>query len=291
MDPTTIQATVERFADFLLKYFVALAAVGALSMALIELWKKLRDSRTRYHARAVGRWFRASPGAFSPVLFGPPGFPEGGHPSPQAAYRELIHLTTGTAIDTGDESARPLLDRHADIGRAWLFQRRPEHALFALDLDRMLGHIQDAADIALGNPRRYGSLYLFMTHGADLQDVRDWYFQADVLPSQTDIANVDRNEAKRRADLYARLHQVIKRKLDAFQLLEGDRWANWNQLSANIVGAVVLFFTLLWVQWSGPFGVAGLGLVGIVVASLLGGMLAPIAKDIVVALRKVRQGG
>jgi len=291
MDPITIQATVESFADFLLKYFVALAAVGALSMAMIELWKKLRDSRTRFHAKAVGHWVRASPDAFSPALFGPPGLPDYGPTSPQAAYRELIHLTTGTALETDVETSRSLLDRHEDSGQAWLFERKPEHALFALDLDRMLGHIQDAADIALGNPRRYSSLYVFMTSGADPQDVRDWYFQADVLPAQMDVANVDRIEAKRRADLYARLHQVIKRKLDAFQLFEGDRWVSWNQFSANIVGAVVLFFTLLWVQWTAPSGTQGIGLVGIAVASLLGGVLAPIAKDIVVALRKVRQGG
>lgn len=292
MDPITVQKTVETFADFLLKYFVALAAVGALSMAMIELWKKLRDSRTRFHAKAVSAWMNASPGAFE--LARNLNLSSGGEASLNHAYRELIHLTTGTGMDAAFDTSRTLLDRRGDLGGTWRFARKPEHALFALELDRMLGHIQDAADIALSNPKRYTNLYLFMTHGAEPQDVGDWYLQADTLPRVMDAESVDRDEAKRRADLYARLHQVVKRKLDAFQLFEGDKWVNWNQLSANIAGMLVLFVTLLWVQLTGPSGAQGLslgGIAGIVIASLLGGMLAPIAKDVIVALRKVRQGG
>lgn len=292
MDPITVQKTVETFADFLLKYFVALAAVGALSMAMIELWKKLRDSRTRFHAKAVSAWMNASPDAFRTAQRLDISPRE--EASPNHAYRELIHLTTGTGMDAAFDTSRTLLDRRGDLGGTWRFARKPEHALFALELDRMLGHIQDAADIALSNPKRYTNLYLFMTYGADPQDVGDWYLQADTLPRVMDAESVDRDEAKRRADLYARLHQVAKRKLDAFQLFEGDKWVNWNQLSANIVGMLVLFVTLLWVQLTGPSGAQGLslgGIAGIVIASLLGGMLAPIAKDVVVALRKVRQGG
>lgn len=289
MDPITVQKTVETFADFLLKYFVALAAVGALSMAMIELWKKLRDSRTRFHAKAVSAWMNASPDAFESAR--KLNLSSRGEASSKQAYCELIHLTTGTGMDAAFDKSRTLLDRRGDLGGTWRFERKPEHALFALELDRMLGHIQDAADIALSNPKRYTNLYVFMTHGADPNDVGDWYRQADTLPRIMDTESVDRDEAKRRADLYARLHQVAKRKLDAFQLFEGDKWVNWNQLSANVVGMLVLFVTLLWVQLSGPSGGQGLSLGGIVIASLLGGMLAPIAKDVVVALRKVRQGG
>lgn len=289
MDPTAIQTSVEAFADFLLKYFVALAAVGALAMALIELWKKLTDSRTRFHARAVCRWINGSPEAFVAAPKQPA--EAAGKVSAQSAYRELIHLTTGSGLPAEAESVGGLLARNGEIAGLTRFDRRAEHALYALELGQMMGHLQDAADIALNNPQRYPSLYLFMVHGAEREDVQAWYEKADSPPNVADSAS--RTEAKARADLYARLRQVVKRKLDAFQLFQGDTWVNRNQFAANLVGAAVLFAALLWVHY-GPGSQAPLrggDFVLYLVISLLGGMLAPIAKDLVVVLRKVRQGG
>lgn len=289
MDPTAIQTSVEAFADFLLKYFVALAAVGALAMALIELWKKLTDSRTRFHARAVCLWINDSPEAF----VGDPILPAeaAGKVSAQSAYRELIHLTTGSGLPAEAERVGGLLARNGQIAGLGRFDRRAEHALYALELGQMMGHLQDAADIALNNPQRYPSLYLFVVHGAEREDVAAWYAKADSPPNVAD--STSRPEAKARADLYARLRQVVKRKLDAFQLFQGDIWVNRNQLAANLLGALVLFAALCWVHYGpgSPTPLRAGDLVLYIVISLLGGMLAPIAKDLVVVLRKVRQSG
>ena len=59
--PASIVSTVNRFTDFLLSYVGALAAVGALSMALIEAGKKLLDSRTRFQALRWTQWVQRSP--------------------------------------------------------------------------------------------------------------------------------------------------------------------------------------------------------------------------------------
>lgn len=291
MDPTAIQASVEAFADFLLKYFVALAAVGALAMAAIELWKKLTDSRTRFHARAVCRWIKGAPEAFGAAAGLPPELAT--KVSEQAAYRELIHLTTGSGLPAESERVGGLLARDGEMAGIWRFERHAELALYGLELGQMMGHLQDAADIALNNPTRYPSLYLFFTCGASPDDVRAWFAQADLPPKVAGPEGLSRSEAKARADLYARLRQVVKRKLDAFQLFQGDIWVNRNQLAANLVGALVLFAALLWVHY-GPGSqtpLRGGDLALYLVISLLGGILAPIAKDLVVVLRKVRQGG
>jgi len=286
MDPIAVQQAVEQFADFLLKYFVALAAVGALAMALIELWKKLRDSRTRYHARAVTAWlkdadqaavvsrFQARPAIAIPEISG------------TSAFEELLQLTTG--LDRND--VRPVSQALRQSGRIeegffWLAPKA-EYALFALELERMMGHIQEAADIALSSPQKYPSLYLFVTAGASVEDVREWATSADLPPS---ASTVDRAESKRRADLFARLQQVAKRKLDAFQLYTGYRWTNRNLRDANLVGVLVMFGVLLWIRGTQKEG-AMLSYEAMALMSLFGGMLSPIAKDIVVALRKVRQG-
>lgn len=268
MDPVAVQKTVETFADFLLRYFVALAAVGALAMALIELWKKLLDSRTRFHAKAVTHWLQQK--------------------DPDAsAYAELIHLTSGVAQNDAERAARYLNETGEIPVRLFRKEPDPAHALFALDIERMMGHIQEAADMALNNPNRYPKLFVFATAGAGPDDVHDWFAKADAVPKGDTF---DRDDAKRRADLYARLSQVVKRKLDAFQLYTGDRWRNANQLWANVVGAFVLLVTLLWIKANAGDETTGLTYGVIFLISLFGGILAPLAKDVVVALQRVRSG-
>lgn len=252
-----IRLTIEQFADFLLKYFVALAAVGALAMALIELWKKMRHTRTRYHAKQVSAWIGT-----------------------EQAYAQLIHLTTGVPLEK--------IEHHGlRAGVLWV-ESRQEYAVFALELERMMGHIQDAADVALNNPQRYDALYRFMTTGAEPADAEQWRREADAVPTGE---HFDRPEAKKRADLYARLHQLVKRRLDAFQLYTSQRWVNWNQLAANIVGALVLLAAMIYLKRYGSAEAQALGEVSIILLSLAGGMLSPLAKDVVVALHNVRGRG
>lgn len=286
MDPTAVQVTIEGFAGFLLKYFVALAAVGAFAMALTELWKKFFDSRTRFHARVVADWFADSADAFETPV-GVPG-------SSDAAYRELIHLTTGLPLERHADRVGSVLTGRGDVGsRTWIDRRnRAELALFALELGQMMGHIQDAADTVLAQPEDFPSLYRFLTDGAQLGDVAAWYDLAGRPPALDAKDQIDREAAKRRVDIHARLKQTIKRKLDAFQLFQSERWTRGNQLAANVVGAVVLFAALCWSPWNKEAGFpSGAQWLTYMAISIFGGMLAPIAKDMVDLLRRVRQGG
>jgi hypothetical protein len=258
-----LKGTVESFSDFLLKYFVALAAVGALSMALIELWKKIRDSQTRFHARVMTEWFQeySSPGAFA----------------------ELLHLATGMDPDSAQKAAGDLFGNKGSLphwfGQSWM----QSDALFALDLDRMMGHIQNAADLTLNLPSLYPRLYAVITEGSRPGDAEAWKSMADA-PAREDISAA---ESKQRADLYARLHQVAKTKLDALQLYAGREWVNWNQRWANIVGVAVMLGCLLWLAKHGQVEASPLAILAL---SAFGGILSPVAKDIVIALKKVRNG-
>lgn len=283
MDPTVVQSAVVDFADFMLNYFVALAAVGALAMAIVEAWKNVFDSRTRYHMRAVQRWIGVEGGrdfaagallrsAVTPL-------------SPERAYAELIHLTTGTELPRDDSEAQRLFAYSEAVSRKINIPRSAELALFSLELERMMGHIQDAGDSALKDPKRYPNLYRFLVWGAKASDIKDWSTQATAISLDK---KPDRKKSTERANLYARLHDATKRKLDGFQLYTAYRWTNLNQLAANVIGAATLFGALLFVNskamsWS--------TLLLFFVISLAGGALAPVAKDIVMALQKVRSRG
>ena len=95
---------------------------------------------------------------------------------------------------------------------------------------------------------------------------------------------------------FARLRQIVKRKLDGFQLYTGDRWATWNQFAANIVGFIVMFSSLLYLNWvarnvslNAPELLSSFTPT-VIPISLLGGILSPVAKDLVNALKSVTDG-
>jgi hypothetical protein len=281
--PEGVISTVNRFTDFLLGYVGALAAVGALSMALIEAGKKVFDSRTRFQALRWTHWLGRS-------AFDINAFKSEQSPTLNSAYAELLQLCTGVPIAEAREAADRLL---RDGGRlptrhAFLRPQFPAHAVFALDLQRMMGSIQESADTALASPRELPSLYLLMTSGADRADIKSWYEEGpDSIIAIVEPTPANRLAIKEHADRFARLRQVVKRKLDGFQVYTGDRWASWNQTVANIVGIVALFLILIWVKNTAPNSP---GYLTIVLLSLLGGILSPIAKDLVTALKRVKDG-
>jgi hypothetical protein len=291
--PESVITTVNRFTDFLLAYVGALAAVGALSMTLIEAGKKLFDSRTRFQALRWTQWIQRSP--FETTLLPPSRTKSTAEKSGQSvsltlAYGELLQLCTGVPRAEADAAAERLLVEggHLPARHAFLRSQFPAHALFALDLQHMMGSIQEGADIALASPRQNPSLYLLMTSGADPTDIRRWYDEGpESMVAIAEPEPQDRRAIKEHADRFGRLRQVVKRRLDGFQVYAGDRWASWNQTVANIVGIVALFLILIWVKNTSP---SAPGYLTIVFLSLFGGILSPLAKDLVSALKRVKDG-
>ncbi len=281
--PDGVVTAVNLFTDFLLRYLAALAAVGALSMALIEVAKRLLDSRTKFQALRWTRWVMRTPlGADIP------GVPAASH---SRALAEMIQLCTGVTADEAAVETERLLDRGGHLPLLHAFHTVPAHAIFALDLSRMMRSIQDAADIALSSPSEYPDLYRLMTVGAKPDDIGRWYADgtsAFVSITDTNPTPEQRQAVKEHAERFARLRQIVKRRLDGFQLYTGDRWASWNQTAANAVGIVAMFIVLTWLQRSSA--VMSISFPRLVLFSLLGGILSPIAKDLVTALKRVKDG-
>ena len=293
--PENVTTTVQAFTDFLLKYLIALAAVGGLSMALIEAAKALYDYKTKFQAKRWTRLIRDTWRGDQPATA------VGAATATQtqtfdadreAAFAQLLQLCTGISSGAAGDEAKQLLASGGSLPLFSSWTPSNAHALFALDLPRMMGSIQDAADIALNTPKKYPALYRLMVWGADPDDVNGWVSDADtvVLTSGTGPATpAERASAKSRADRYTSLKMVVKRKLDAFQLRAGDRYATSNQFAANILGAAILFVVLTRLDLRLE-AAHQLNVVTMVAISLFGGVLAPVAKDLVTALQKVRNG-
>ncbi len=300
--PTTssVLGSITDISSFLLSYTATLAALGALTVALIEAWKKLRDSQAKFHRSSVLRWFQNDAASkqlhyFAPVVARAPhrALPDF---DGNLAYGQLLQLTTG--VGGNAEHARLRYESAVLADRAGAFHRSIEYALFELEIDRLMGQVQDAADIALNSPRLYPDLFQFLTRGAQQEDVDHWIQEVEQLVASADTGEQQRKEI---ADRYTRLKQAIRRQLDSFQIVTALRWREWNQLAAMVVGGVLLLLAQLvalahapdghWTSWT-DFGgqLIATPWVGIklLLISLFGGMLAPVAKDLVDALRKVK---
>lgn len=299
MNDLLFQAIVS-IAEFIQKYAVTLAALGALTMALIEAYKKLFGILGKFQSEALRQWLQQDTvdGTEAPkkarqnqhyivpasaVALVQAGEQQKPYAS-QGAYRELLHLTTGLSMGAEDEKGVP----------ETLYSRRVSCALFELDLARMMGQIQEAADAALNNPELYPNWFAFLTRGCSPKDRSEWLEAMD-RRSGSNSTDSTSGDTKHLADVYGRIRLLMRRQLDSFQTVTSFRWREANQKWAIILGAVLMGIAQIMVlvkhsqdvSFSIDFSTIG----QLVLISVLGGVLAPVAKDLVDALAKVKSGG
>ncbi len=284
---TDVGKAVYSLTDFLVKYLTPLIAVGAFSMAFIELWKKLLDKRTKFQAKRWVDWMVSNAASSN-----------SDSNRGEQALTQLLQLTTGVSPEEGSAAAKQLIQSRG-LPRGFTPTRNPAHSVFALELERMMGSIQEASDLVLANPPQYESLYRVLTVGASRSDVESWLRSGPT--ALLDAANLPEDkqkaEVKRQSELIARLRQTVKGKLDGFQLYTSDSWTNWNQLAANITGIIVMMVSLMFARWAAEGGgevtwaaISNSFSPSMIPISLVGGILSPVAKDLVTALQKVRNG-
>ncbi len=272
--PEALHQGMLDISGFILPYAVALAALGALTVALLEAWKKVFATLPRFHRKAVCRWLvnEAPPPSDvtqlrSTLAAGHYGILErtvAAEYDPRRAYAQLLHLTTGVPLQTDG------IDLDTKGGA---MARNVTFALFELEVAKMMAQVQEAADAALNNPERYADWFAFVTRGCNASDVAAW---KTVLAGGTDQASRDKGAAA-----YGRIRLLVRRQLDGFQTVTAFRWREWNQWWAWLVGALLMMVAQLMQMPDGNW-------LGMVLASLAGGILAPVAKDLVDALGKIK---
>jgi len=275
MNPELISKIIEQFADFILRYLIALSAVGALSMAILEIYKKVMSKRQEFHYRALEEWIYKSEETVKRLTQ----IAEKNQDTGGDAFAELLHLITGSDIN---EFSKDKCSYEKNIS---LF------AVLSLNLEKMMGHVQEAVDSAIDNPQKYPGLYFFATTGEKYEDAKKWYSDAEEIPEFNAKEKDGRLVVRNRTEQYARLRNIAKRKLDSFQLQVDFKWSYWNQKFCMICGGIVLFLALLWINFNEPAGIRPLNVAGFVIISLIGGILAPVAKDLTTLMQKVKQRG
>ena len=271
-------------ADFIGRYAVTLAALGVLTVAILEAVKKLFNLRQVFQRNALEAWLgQATSGrqaaSHYTVVSKDPGevvamtIPASSLPLYEwrQAYAELLHLSTGLpiAVPTGSK------------GTPITFSRSVDFALFELELPELMGQMQEAADAALNHPERYPHWFTFVTRGVRPEERQQW---RDSLREMASASEADR---KALGELYGRIRLLVRRQLDAFQTVTAYRWREWNQLYSWVLGFVLMFVAQILSSETTDLPLPAWWKV--VAVSLLGGLLAPVAKDIVDALAKIKR--
>ena len=254
--------SISRLASIALAYAGVLAAAGTVAMAFVELIKGLFDLRKYFLAYMLNAWLGEKKDVVLP---------------------ELLYLA--------------------------IADKSHESVLCGQPLEKMMGQLQAAARIALDYPEQFPNLFRFLAstdfesltangvpaaaarHDRDMwhgnaKTVRDISAQlrhasANVPPIQNNQnTNPPSDPAKTASDAAqakARLASLVGRKLDGFQLRTQFWWDRSNQAFSILISIVVLELAASTLE---------LGQVASFSIGLIGGLLAPFAKDFSQSLAK-----
>lgn len=250
----TVMLSIKSMADGMGSWAVLLAAVGAFAMAVLEFFKGLLPIRETFNRAEVEAWIEGKPGGALPW---------------HLASRGAIPPITGEPGIVADQ----LFDL-AIGGKSFA------PTLFDQPVEKMLGQVQAAANVALEYPTRYEHLYHFLCHPTgtpSLQpdDAEIWFrFNQRAQGDVPDAAAKEAHQAR------VRLDNLVRRRLDALQARIAFRWARYNQFLSVSLGAAILWLALQ--------SVPGINLVVAALLAFLGGMIAPLAKDLASALGDIK---
>ncbi len=233
-----LQTMVTDFVDLLWPVVTALAAVGILSMALIEAWKSVRQPRRKYQKDKFEEWFRERA--------------EKSGKDAGRALEDLVMLATAGNAD----------------------------ALYELPVQRFTGQLNAALQVALAYPDEYPDVVAIMACGARPDDIT---ILLGLPPDPDNKSAVQKYSAAR-----TRVASVTQRSLDAIQIDIGNRWARRLHYYSVALSSILIGTAAVWSHLRQESLPRPRDVVVWIVIAVVGGMVAPVARDLVTALKRVR---
>lgn len=177
-----------------------------------------------------------------------------GHaPEAGAALKDLIELAT-----TGDE-----------------------HALFDLPIEQLCGQAAAAASQSLDYPNRHEPLLRCLAASADPADL-DLVMHAP-QQERSEVEAAADSARMLLVDARTRVMHQVQRSIDALQIAAGYRWKWYMQLLAFSLSYVLTVTAVLFAGSDDPIGKR---LLMAIPLGLIGGFVAPVARDLVATWTK-----
>jgi hypothetical protein len=277
------------------RYLIAFAAVGAMTMAIIQTLKEITPARAWFHRRELRRWLAHGVAAEAAGLVA------------MAASVEANALSPETP-ETNQEPARTA-GLVADVNRLALsnpFRREPTPsegnskvercrvqlialatagdapALYALEIEKLAGQLGAAGAVVADFPKRYRVLLRCLARHADPDDVEEL---ANGNPPPDHGSGTDKarqaawNEYLERK---VRVTHQIQRNIDGFQISTAYRWGWLVHLGSFAISFVIAWIAVVYTANRDGFD-PSLFFSALPIA-LAAGFLAPIARDLLARL-------
>jgi hypothetical protein len=232
--------------------FAAITAAGTVAMAMLQVVKDLTPIRRMYQRWWLERWISQRVAEY-------------------AGARRHSNVNQRVLPAVSAPRAETLMLELSTGGE--------EDAFYELAIEQMVAQINAAAQITLDYPKTYCDLLVVLSEGADLGDV------AAVIAQSPEGSRTRRKEPSAKyLEARARVSHRVQRNLDAVQIALGNRWQFFLQLTAMILSVLLIEIAVVTVTGfkSGPMAWA-------VLLGILGGYLAPVARDVVAALQTLRK--
>lgn len=274
-----IQTLVNQSSAFALPFFTAVAAVGVLSMAIIQTVKDLSSARLWFQKRAVEKWLATKSSEVGARLRAWATSDEsrpflGREGTRKASLTEMSGFSGRVAPAKAAEDLALLA---TDGDRA---------ALYDLPIEQLCGQLNSAAQVVLDDPSRHLDLMFCLASRAEPLDLARLVFP----PSEARAARPRSGQGQERFDAYVdarnRVAHQVQRALDALQLSVGSQWKVQLQLASIVLSGVIAG---LGVFLFGNIDGVLKRLAATLVVAVLGGFLAPVARDLVASLRQLRK--
>jgi hypothetical protein len=261
-----IQKFTSAIASHFIGFLTAMAGVGILTMAILQAIKDTFPVRRAFQRQWLKRWLRCKA-------------------EEAIAIRKKLE-TKETDVSANPETAEADLIKLATDGNA--------NALYDLPIEQLCGQFNAAIQVTLDSPSRHRDLLTTTASLADPKDLQLLFEPPDEAKRPVSLS--DPNQSDRRQqfiDARTRVTHQVQRAIDSIQISAGFRWKLYLQyasfgLSAVIAGLGVALFihqppasdkTTAFVRTVLTVGVTG----------VLGGFLAPVARDLVAALQQLRK--
>ncbi len=293
MESTTI--TIEMinkqfglFTSQILSYAILLAASGTLAMALLDAIKGLISAKSRFHKRCLMKWLNARYAEIIKadlesvlVLLGckkpkPSHFIEEEVPG-EPTITEACHQERRSKAFCELESLCSGIDLKATARPGNLFEIKEEQAFYSMETRQFAARVERSLEAVLRQPER--SKLLFVILAAQHPGAAEsWLkFLNECRDSSTEISPGADQKASRHLD---QLVELLNDKLDSFQVNVEYTWGRMNRFAAMALGAALLLIFLLNFY---PI----LPVIDMVLYSLLGGMVSPVAKNLVTTIKSI----
>ena len=241
----------------------ALAAAGTVAMAVVQVVKELSPIRRWFQRCWFERWVDTRAGDFNASVGSMTLTASSGAAAPAAGNAAAAPSGVPVAI-VAPAAARQEVVELATGGLAG--------ALYELGAEEMAAQINLAAQIMLDSPVRYRASLAVLSQGVSLDDL------ATVTRGQPTSGSTQEY-----FDARGRAGRRIQRNLDGVRIAMGNRWKLWMQLASLLLGTLVIELAVAASGKAGWFTYLVALPVGIV-----GGYLAPVTRDLLAALQKLR---